>query len=235
MSVFVTGDIHGYPIRFDQPNLDAMGLNLTQNDKVIICGDFGLPWYGDEEDKLCLDWLRAKPFEILFIDGNHENFDLLYQFPVEERYGGKVHKLRENIFHLMRGEVYEIEGKKYFAFGGSTSADKYTREEGVLWWKEEIHNQEEYDNALKNLDKVNFNVDYVITHTAPKHFLENVSFNKQGAEDCPVVIMLDELEKRLSYSKWFVGHFHVDYEDEKNNVIWSYKEIHHIYVYVRRD
>ena len=225
MGVFVTGDVHGYPIRFDQPNLEAMGLRLVENDKVIVCGDFGLPWYGDAEDELCLNWLEAKLFEILSIDGNHENFDLLYQFPIEERYGGKVRKLSENIFYLMRGEVYEIEGKKYFTFGGATSADKYTREEGVSWWKEETHTKEEYENALKNLAKVDFNVDCVITHTVPKHFLENVSFNKQGAEECPVAIMLDDLVKLLHYHKWFAGHFHVDYEDEKNGVVWVYEEI----------
>ena len=228
MGVFVTGDVHGYPIRFDQPNLEAMGLNLTENDKVIICGDFGLPWYGDEEEERCLNWLAAKPFEILFIDGNHENFDLLYQFPVEERYGGNVRKLRENIFHLMRGEVYEIEGKKYFAFGGASSADKYAREEGVTWWKEETHTKEEYENALKNLAKVDFNVDYVITHTVPIRFLRNVDFNKQGAEECPVAMMLDELEKRLHYRKWFAGHFHAHYEDKKDNVMWVYKGMEQI-------
>ena len=223
MSIYVTGDVHGYPMRFDQPKLEAMGLNLTANDKVIICGDFGLPWYGDAEDECCLNWLATKPFEILFVDGNHENFDLLYQFPVEERYGGQVRKLRENIFHLMRGEVYEIEGKKYFAFGGATSADKHTREEGVSWWKEETYSQEEYENALKNLAKVDFNVDYVVTHTVPTRFLENVDFNKQGAEECPVAIILDELAKRLHYRKWFAGHFHVHYEDEKNNVACVYE------------
>ena len=225
MSVFITGDVHGYPIRFDQPNLEALGLSLTKNDIVIICGDFGLPWYGDEEEERCLNWLAAKPFEILFIDGNHENFDLLYQFPVEERYGGRVRRLRKNIFHLMRGEVYEIEGKKYFAFGGASSADKHTREEGISWWKEETHSQEEYKNALKNLVKVDFNVDYVVTHTVPTCFLGNVEFKKQGAGECPVAIMLDDLVKRLCYRKWFAGHFHVHYEDEKNNVVWVYEGI----------
>ena len=168
MGVFVTGDVHGYPIRFDQSNLEAMGLNLTENDKVIICGDFGLPWYGDEEEERCLNWLAAKPFEILFIDGNHENFDLLYQFPVEERYGGKVHRVRSNVYHLMRGEIYEIEGKTFFAFGGATSVDRHCRIEFVSWWSQENFSRDEFENAVENLEKVDFTVDYVLTHTAPK-------------------------------------------------------------------
>jgi hypothetical protein len=173
-------------MRFDQSNLEAMGLKLTENDKVIICGHFGLPWYRDKEEECCLDWLEAKPFEILFVDGNHENFDLLYKLPVEERYGGKVRKLRKNIFHLMRGEVYEIEGKVFFAFGGATSFDKYMREEHVDWWEEEIFSEAEKLNAIRNLERMRNKVDCVITHTVPRRLLVNLSVHLQGADDCPV-------------------------------------------------
>jgi hypothetical protein len=54
MSIYVTGDTHGYPIRFDQSKLESMGLNLTENAKLIICGDFGLPWYGDRKKNVVL-------------------------------------------------------------------------------------------------------------------------------------------------------------------------------------
>lgn len=225
MSIYITGDIHGYPIRLSAEQLHKRGVVFAETDKLIVCGDFGLPWYNDKEELQCIEWLARMPFEILFIDGNHENFDLLNALPVEERYSGKVHKLHDNIYHLMRGEVYEIEGKTFFTFGGATSFDKYYREEGVSWWREETHTQEEYENALKNLTKVDFSVDYVITHTAPKNFLENVDFNKQGAEECPVAIMLDDLRKRLSCCKWFVGHFHIDTLDETTKVVWMYDEL----------
>lgn len=210
MSIYVTGDIHGYPIRFDQSKLEAMGLKLTENDKVIICGDFGLPWYGDKEEESCLDWLEAKPFEILFVDGNHENFDLLNALPVEERYGGKVRKLRDNVFHMMRGEVYEIEGKTFFAFGGATSIDKYMREEHVDWWQEEVFSEEERLNAIRNLERIGNDVDYVITHTAPRRFLANLTVHLQGADKCPVSEFLDELNYKTQYEKWYFGHFHTD-------------------------
>ena len=210
MSIYVTGDIHGYPIRFDQPNLESMSLKLTENDKVIICGDFGLPWYGDKEEGCCLDWLEAKPFEILFVDGNHENFDLLNALSIEERYGGKVRKLRKNIFHLMRGEVYEIEGKSFFAFGGATSVDKYMREEHVDWWKEEVFSETERLNAIRNLERMGNNVDYVITHTVPRRFLTDLSVHLQGADTCPVSGFLDELSYKIKCEKWYVGHFHTD-------------------------
>ena len=78
------------------------------------------------------------------------------------------------------------------------------------------------------MGKVDFKVDYVVTHTVPIRFLENVDFNKQDAESCPVSIMLDDLVKRLYYRKWFAGHFHVEYEDGKNDVVWVYEEIKNI-------
>ena len=74
--------------------------------------------------------LSELPYTILFVDGNHENFDrLLSEFPIEDWNGGKVHKIRPNIIHLMRGHVFEIEGKRIFAMGGGYSVDKYMRRE----------------------------------------------------------------------------------------------------------
>ena len=210
MSIYVTGDIHGYPIKFDQPNLESMSLKLTENDKVIICGDFGLPWYRDAEEECCLDWLEAKPFEILFVDGNHENFDLLNALPVEERYGGKVRKLRNNVFHLMRGEVYEIEGKTFFTFGGATSVDKCMREEHIDWWQEEVFSEVEKLNAIRNLELMGNKVDCVITHTAPRRFLADLSVHLQGADTCPVSEFVDELSCKIKCEKWYFGHFHTD-------------------------
>lgn len=60
---------------------------------------------------------------MLFIDGNYENFDKLSRFPVETWCGGKVHKIRETVIHLMRGEVYCIEGNTVFVMGGGYSID----------------------------------------------------------------------------------------------------------------
>ena len=52
--------------------------------------------------------------------------------------GGYVHKLRHNLIHLMRGEIYIIEGKTFFTFGGGYSIDKPFRKENVSWWPAEI-------------------------------------------------------------------------------------------------
>jgi len=225
MSIYITGDIHGDPSRFSNENLSQLGIELTEDDKVIICGDFGLPWCNDRQDEYWLNWLEERPFEILFIDGNHENFDLLYQFPVEERYGGKVHRLRKNIFHLMRGEVFEIEGKTFFAFGGATSVDKYRRKEFISWWRQENFSMSEFDVAADNLAEVDFIVDYVLTHTAPKRFIANGTDCTLDIDNCPTSQMLSSVEDLLVYKKWYFGHFHIDYHVEESVAVWMYKNI----------
>lgn len=126
MSIYITGDIHGsisVGRRFNSKNF-PIGKTLTKNDYVIIAGDFGLLWVGDREDRYWLNWLTNKPWTTLFIDGNHENFNLLEAYPVEEWKGGKVHKITPSIIHLMRGQIFELEGKKLFTFGGAASHDK---------------------------------------------------------------------------------------------------------------
>lgn len=210
MSIFITGDIHGYPIRLTDEKLNLSGVTLTKGDKLIICGDFGLPWYNDEEDLKCLAWLSERPFEILFIDGNHENFDLLNSFPVEKRYGGKVHRICDNVYHLMRGEVYRIDGRTFFTFGGATSSDRHMREAHISWWEEEIYGREESLKAIRNLIRAGYKVDYVITHTAPERFSSHLDVHSQGVEACPVARLLSDLSGKIECKKWYFGHFHVD-------------------------
>lgn len=99
---------------------------MTKEDYVIICGDFGGVWNKADEsntETMVLDWLECRTFTTLFIDGNHENFDRLYGYPVENWNGGKVHKIRPSVIHLMRGQIYELCGRKIFTFGGASSHD----------------------------------------------------------------------------------------------------------------
>ena len=143
---------------------------------IILLGDFGLVWNRDGEskqEKYWLDWLNQKPFTTVFVDGNHENHKRLASYPIKEWHGGKVHEVRSNVLHLMRGEVFTIEDKKFFAFGGASShdiqdgildyIDKDWREEAkkldkqgkymyrikdLSWWKEELPTVEEMQHGL---------------------------------------------------------------------------------------
>lgn len=123
--IYITGDCHRNFERFNTRNFPEQK-EMTKDDYVLICGDFGGIWNKDTENKeetWLLDWLDCKTFTTLFVDGNHENFDRLYAYPVEEWHGGKIHKIRPSVLHLMRGQVFKIAEKKIFTFGGASSHD----------------------------------------------------------------------------------------------------------------
>ena len=108
MAVYVTGDIHGWlDIGKLTPDRWPQGEKLRKSDFLVICGDFGLVWTNPPtlEEKFFLDWLDNRPWTTLFIDGNHENYDLLDSFPTCTWRGGRVSRIpgTKHIIHLLRG------------------------------------------------------------------------------------------------------------------------------------
>ena len=229
--IYVTGDTHG---TIDIHKLNSKnfpeGRTLTKDDYVIICGDFGFVWDGGKEDQWWLNWLASKPWTTLFVDGNHENHDMLEQMEVTEWHGGKVHKINESVIHLMRGQVYEINGKKWFTFGGAKSQDQMVRVEGRDWWAGEMASEQEYEEAVRNLAANGWTVDYVVTHCAPTRFAHQI---KWWYEPDRMTNFLDySIYDRLNFKVWFCGHYHMDMvmeqEYDKGAVIALYRTKLHI-------
>ena len=164
--IYATGDCHGNFRRF-QPEYFPEQAGMTKNDMVIIAGDFGGVWFGDSRDDETLDWLERLPFTLAFVCGNHENYDALERYPVAEWHGGKVHRVRPHVLHLMRGQIFELESYRFFTMGGAKSHDTNHRINHISWWRQELPSDEEYIEALQNLERYNWQVDYIITHCAP--------------------------------------------------------------------
>ena len=206
--------------RFNTKNF-PLGKILTKTDYVIIVGDFGLIWADDNEDKYWLKWLSGKPWTTLFIDGNHENFNLLESFPIESWNGGNVHKITPSIFHLMRGQVFEMDGKKFFTFGGAASHDKDYRKLDKSWWTREMPSVEEYEEGLQCLDKNDWKVDYVLTHTCSYDALKTLSlcYGLNHVEADQMHMYFNEIKFKLAYKKWFFGHFHKNIELPDNQCL----------------
>lgn len=239
MGTYLTGDIHGNPERLGVHSFYEQRefLKNKEDNYVIILGDFGLIWNRDAEskqEKWWLDWLQDKPFTTLFVDGNHENHIRLNTYPVKEWKGGKVHEIRPNVLHLMRGEVFNIEDKKFFTMGGASSHDiqdgildyedpewkekakkldsqgKYMyRVKGLSWWEQELPNEEEMQNGLKNLEKHNYKVDYILTHSPSTSQLYLLG-GKGLYEPDKLSNYLEEVRVRTEYKKHFMGHMHVN-------------------------
>ena len=230
--IYITGDTHSNVKRFNSRNFPEQS-EMTRDDHVIICGDFGLVWEagaGSKNEDYWLDWLEEKSYTTLFIDGNHENFDRLNCYPVKEWHGGLVHEIRPHVLHLMRGQVFEIDGKKIFAFGGAKSHDIQAgildpedpdfkkkkklldrdyalyRIKNVTWWEAETATREEMDEGLNNLKKHGYKVDFIITHCAPSSL--HVRFNNGKHEPDQMTEYLEKVRSLTDYGKWYFGHYH---------------------------
>jgi predicted phosphodiesterase len=206
--IFITGDLHG---ELDIKKLGSKrwedGKELTKEDYLIICGDFGLIWKNkpDKNELHWLKWFEEKPWTTLFVDGNHENHVRLNTFPQVDMFGSKVGKINDSVYHLLRGHIYTIHNHTFFCMGGATSTDKHSRIENVSWWKDEEPSKKEWDYAFDNIDKIK-KVDYVVTHTAPCSVLEGWAFSDRVNDS--VAKGLEEVRNRLKFKKWFFGHMH---------------------------
>lgn len=224
MSIYITGDTHGDQGRFLQ--FDA---TINNGDYLIICGDWGYIFRNNNSETVFLDDLETRPYTILFIDGNYENFPAIYEYPKEVWNGGKIHRIRKNIIRLSRGQVFEIEGYKFFVFGGGYSIDKAIRMPNVSWWKEELPELPEFEEGKKNLELHNWKVDYMITHTLNVESIKVLAaLNKYNeikplyTDEAPLNFYLEEIRELTTYKEWFFGHFHIDKKIEytNQNAVW---------------
>lgn len=205
--VYLTGDIHGDINFFKNPKLKK----LTEDDTLIICGDFGFFWDGSDKEKKAVESLKKKKYTICFIDGAHENFDILNSYRPYRFKGGNAHKIADNIFHLLRGEIFTFDKKTFFCMGGGESDDAEMREEGKTWWKDEMPNSKELLNGARNLKDADYRVDYVLTYEAPaiaKDFIRLHS--NQEMRLTPLNTYLQELMKSVEYYHWYFGSLHTD-------------------------
>ena len=240
--IHITGDTHGKFHKF-WTNEFPEGQALNRDDYVIICGDFGAVWDGEAYQELLLDSLAEIPFTILFVSGNHENFELLARYPTSEWNGGKVQFIRPNLIHLMRGQIYNIDGNTFFTMGGARSHDI---QDGILepdepgfdekfwrmrrmkmlfrvnhysWWKEEMPSDLEYEEARQNLDSCNWTVDYIITHCGPNSVIDIYSRKFYGHDR--LTDFLETVLQKTEYRQWFFGHYHDNVDIGQHTMLYE--------------
>jgi predicted phosphodiesterase len=216
--IYLTGDTH---IPLDVDKLKKVPDNLTKSDYVIILGDFGLYWRNNEVFCYWYEWLQNRNFTVLWVDGNHENYDMIAKLPVSEWNGGLVQR-DGDIIHLMRGNVYTIEDNKFFVFGGAYSIDKAYRQNRISWWEEEEYSLQERKLALTNLDKHDWKVDYVLTHACP-YIIKEIMFGYR--DETSTELFLEQIKNKLQFKDWYFGHYHEDKD---------YQNYHELYYDIRR-
>ena len=220
--IFITGDTHGDPARFQSPDWTDRDRGWCEQDFLIICGDFGYLFADSSRENLFLDWLEEeKPYQILFVDGNHENFHAIEKYPVECWNGGKVHRIRNNIRHLMRGQMFMLDGKSIFTMGGAYSIDRYMRVKNRSYWEEELPNNAEYREAAQNLQQNGNRADIIITHTAPREIIRRMGYYPD-AHDMELTGFLEWIQYECIFGHWYFGHWHIDRDiTDRFTALWQ--------------
>lgn len=248
--IYITGDCHADWSKFSCDSFPEQK-DMTRDDFVIVCGDFGI-WHNDSTEKWWFKWFEKKNFTLLFVDGNHENFDRLYsdEFDIVDFHGGKAHRICENVFHLMRGHVFDLCGKKFFAFGGASSHDindgilnpddyKTTKElvddynsrtrKGELlrinhlsWWDKELPTETEMKFGLSMLKKNKNNVDFIISHCCPQHVASVFSHGMYKQDK--LTLYFNTISDTVEFNKWFFGHYHNN-QTILNKYVMLYEQI----------
>lgn len=220
--VYVTGDVHGHIDihKFTTENFPEQK-ELTKDDYVIVCGDFGLVWDGSKEEMYWRKWLDEKPFTTLFVVGNHEHYNMLAEFPIIDKFGGEVRKISDSIYQLCNGFVFNIDNNKIFVMGGATSHDKWCRIEGKSWWVEEIPSYAEMAAGFFWLQENQWNVDYILSHCAPTSIQQQIS---PYYEKDTLTNYLESVKKGSFYDKWYFGHYHIN-ENIDNEHVCLYNKI----------
>lgn len=249
----ITGDCHGDFSRF----LKLSEKPYADTDYLIVCGDLGLLWDKNNNLAVTLAWLSQLPFKLLWVQGNHENYDMIAEYPVREWNGGLArHIVDDHVILLERGQIFTIEGKKFFTFGGARSHDiqggvldpkdpklaeklLYCSErdlpyrlDRISWWKEEMPSYQEIEVARENLKQVNYQVDYIITHCIFTSLQDDMGgtgiYNSNYFTD-----FLDTLDSMVKFRCWYFGHYHtsVVFKDEERGARYQclYEDIVELY------
>lgn len=217
--IYITGDTHG---KFERIADFCENTHTCREDVLIILGDAGINYYGGKKDIRLKQKLAALPITLFCLHGNHEARPVstgLYELRPWNDGRAYVEVAYPNLLFAKDGEIYELGGYQCFAIGGAYSVDKYYRlEKGFKWFSDEQPDDETKQTVEARLEKINWAVDVVLTHTCPLKYEPTevfLPFIDQSGVDKSTEEWLDRIEARLTYQKWYCGHYHTEKQVNK--------------------
>lgn len=200
--IYITGDMHGDFSRFH----DVKKARVKKGDTLIICGDFGFLWEGGKKEEAMLKKIGKLPYQVLFVDGSHENHKLLLSYPETEFAGDHARNLSGSLYLLRRGGIYTIEGKTIFAFGGGISTDENASRKNEEYL---LPSAEEIKRASHLLAEHGDKVDFIVTHDAPVRLQRFIDLEDADHLD-HLHTFLEEISKTITFKQWYCGKYHLN-------------------------
>ena len=212
MAYYITGDCHG---KFQKIETFCRFHNTSKNDYMIILGDAGINFYLNKTDKKQKKKLSDLPIKFFMIHGNHEERPYnIATYKEREWHGGIVYYEEEypDLLFAKDGEIYDLDGKKCIAIGGAYSVDKdYRRTKGLPWFESEQPSPEIKKYVEEQLQRCNWTIDYVFSHTCPSFMMPTdlfLDFIDQKGVDQSTEEWLSCIHKKMKFKKWYFAHYH---------------------------
>lgn len=193
-------------------------------DVILQLGDFGFWNFTNGETITYLETMHAAldaaEIELYWIDGNHENHDLI-AFYARDRVPWSL-PTYGRIVHLPRGFRWQWWDQTWMALGGAHSVDSFSRTEGRSWWPAEHLSEEDVAYASQG------KVDVLVAHDCPAGVnIPGIYPPGVGKQEWPLNELVRAEEHRESVrrvvqatqpSRLFHGHYHRYYR----SVSWDY-------------
>lgn len=223
--VYITGDTHG---NFDRIKRFCRFNNTTKNDVIIILGDAGINYYLDSRDYKLKQELQNLPITFFCIHGNHEerpeNISSYKSTTFFDNYA-LVENEFPNILFAQDGLTYTIGDKKCLVLGGAYSVDKFYRlQKGWNWFSSEQIPDNKKKMIEIALEKQNYKVDYILSHTCPYYtrpthlFLLSID---QSTVDTSMEVWLQKIADKLDFKHWYFGHYHDDWDNGNYSMLYT--------------
>lgn len=214
--IWVTGDTHG---DFSRVIAFCQKWQTQREDTLIILGDAGINYFGDERETMLKEQLAQLPITLFCIHGNHEaRPETLDGYELQEAFGGQVYvdPRYPNQLFAVDGTIYQIGKQRTLVIGGAYSVDKFIRLiRRWKWFEDEQPSETIKARTVATLETAKWQVDIVLSHTCPKSQIPVEKLPPLAPEWTPVddstEEWLDTIREKLTFNRWYAGHFHVDY------------------------
>lgn len=175
------GDLHGTLAAFEHTTAQALNRGCAT---IIQVGDFWI-YDGPKElpklqrtlRRICPDGITVEDIDYRFVDGNHENFDVL-----NPDAPGPV-QMSDNVTYMPRGTRARLAGAEILFFGGASSTDIAHRTEGKNWWPAENVTTEQAERVTEANHAGSAPVDILVTHDTTTAAFDNLCTVSRHARD----------------------------------------------------